>query len=123
MLAIRLTTINLLKQFKASGGVILVLGKYPDYVNGEPGTEAIDTLKKISRLVSENEFVEAEKRVSTELKQAIQQAKSNIEKFHKAQIEEPKIIETTGIRTSFVFMAHPVVLEFMGGSAGSSGCP
>ena len=35
MLVIRRTTLNLLKQFKASGGVILVYGKYPDYVNGE----------------------------------------------------------------------------------------
>ncbi len=45
--------------------------------------------------VSEEEFVEAEKRVSAELKNAIQTAKANIEKFHAAQTEKPEIIETT----------------------------
>nr|MBA3971421.1 histidinol dehydrogenase [Bacteroidota bacterium] len=37
----------------------------------------------------------AESNVSEELKQAIKLAKSNIEKFHKAQIEQEKIIETS----------------------------
>ena len=46
-------------------------------------------------LVSEEEFAEAEKQVSAELKTAIQTAKANIEKFHRAQIEKPEIIETT----------------------------
>lgn len=45
--------------------------------------------------VSENEFIEAESRVADELKDAINQAKSNIEKFHFAQKEIPKKIETT----------------------------
>ncbi len=45
--------------------------------------------------VSEKEFIEAEDRVSEELKNAIKQAKSNIEIFHKAQIETPQKIETT----------------------------
>ncbi len=45
-------------------------------------------------LVTEEEFIEAEKNVSSELKAAIQLAKSNIEKFHIAQKEESKIIET-----------------------------
>lgn len=45
--------------------------------------------------VSEKEFVEAEKNVSVELKNAIKHAKSNIEKFHAAQIETPQEIETT----------------------------
>lgn len=44
--------------------------------------------------VSSAEFAEAEARVSDELKRAIQTAKSNIEKFHEAQREETKIIET-----------------------------
>lgn len=43
--------------------------------------------------VSEQELTEAEALVSTELKQAILQAKSNIEKFHLSQIENKKIIE------------------------------
>ncbi|MDQ3130825.1 MAG: histidinol dehydrogenase [Acidobacteriota bacterium] len=47
-------------------------------------------------LVSEAEFIEAEEQISTELKNAIQTAKANIEKFHTAQIEQPEIIETTG---------------------------
>lgn len=45
-------------------------------------------------LVSEEEFLVAEKAVSQELKQAIQLAKGNIEKFHIIQKEETKIIET-----------------------------
>jgi histidinol dehydrogenase len=46
-------------------------------------------------LVTESEFIEAEKKVSAELKAAIQIAKSNIEKFHLSQKEEVKIIETS----------------------------
>ena len=46
-------------------------------------------------LVSEAEFAEAETRVSPELKQAINAAKANIEKFHQAQTEKPEVIETT----------------------------
>lgn len=46
-------------------------------------------------LVSEAEFAEAEARVSTELKEAIEIAKSNIEKFHRAQIETSEVIETS----------------------------
>jgi len=49
-------------------------------------------LKKLA--VSEKEIKAAEKLLSQELKQAIQQAKANIEKFHEAQIEEIKVIET-----------------------------
>ena len=45
-------------------------------------------------LVSDSEFIEAEKKISKELKQAIQLAKKNIETFHSAQKEEVKIIET-----------------------------
>jgi len=37
----------------------------------------------------------ASEKVPSELKAAIQLAKSNIEKFHSAQIETPKSIETT----------------------------
>src|SRR5687768_3024933 len=46
-------------------------------------------------LVSPEEFDEAERRVSNELKEAIGIAKANIEKFHRAQAERPEIIETT----------------------------
>lgn len=49
-------------------------------------------LKKLA--VPEKEIKEAEKLLPEELKQAIQQAKSNIEKFHRSQIDEIKFIET-----------------------------
>lgn len=44
--------------------------------------------------VSEQEIKEAENLLSGELKQAIIQAKNNIDKFHSAQKELPEIIET-----------------------------
>ena len=46
-------------------------------------------------LVSEAEFIEAEAKVSVELKEAIKIAKANIEKFHAAQTEKLPVIETT----------------------------
>ncbi len=58
-------------------------------------TKKYDNIALKDFLVSEKEFDAAEKRVSNELKTAIDQAKSNIEKFHEAQIEKPKRIETT----------------------------
>jgi histidinol dehydrogenase len=45
--------------------------------------------------VSPDEFAKAGAAVPAELKRSIDQAVSNIEKFHSAQSEEPKIIETT----------------------------
>ena len=44
--------------------------------------------------VSEDEFVQADKEVSTELKSAINLAKSNIEKFHSAQKTAKVYVET-----------------------------
>lgn len=61
----------------------------------EKYTKQFDKVELESLLVSEEEFFEAEKNVSLELKQAIQLAKSNIEKFHNAQKEEIKAVETT----------------------------
>lgn len=58
MLVIRRTTLNLLKQFSEAGGVILKLGRYPDYVDGNADPAAIDSLKKISRPVEENKLKE-----------------------------------------------------------------
>jgi len=46
-------------------------------------------------LVAKDEVQMSEKLVSSELKEAIAQAKSNIEKFHKAQISKKIQIETT----------------------------
>jgi len=45
--------------------------------------------------VNQNEIKSAEAKLSAELKNAIQNAKSNIEKFHSAQKEETQLIETT----------------------------
>ena len=46
-------------------------------------------------LVSEDEYLEAEALISTELKDAISVAKANIEKFHAVGEVSPDIIETT----------------------------
>lgn len=46
-------------------------------------------------LVSENEITQTVGLISNELKEAIQVAKSNIEKFHLSQKEETKIVETS----------------------------
>jgi histidinol dehydrogenase len=58
-----------------------------------------DGLKIENFLVTIEEIELAEKKVSQELKNAIQLAKSNIEKFHTSQIEVSKIVETsTGVK-------------------------
>lgn len=53
-----------------------------------------DKLEIDEFLVTEAEFSEAERAVSDELKDAIRIAKSNIEKFHSAQVEEVRVVET-----------------------------
>jgi histidinol dehydrogenase len=58
-------------------------------------TKEFDKVDLNDLLVSEDEFFEAEKNVSADLKSAIQLAKSNIEKFHLCQKEDVKIVETT----------------------------
>jgi histidinol dehydrogenase len=57
-------------------------------------TKELDGVKLKNLMVSKKEIEAAENVLSQELKEAIQQAKSNIEKFHQAQIENVKIIET-----------------------------
>ena len=57
-------------------------------------TKEFDGVKLKKLIVSEKEIKSAESLLSQELKDAIQQAKSNIEKFHYSQIEETKQIET-----------------------------
>ncbi len=59
-------------------------------------TQQFDQVLLKDLLVSEEEFSRADKLVSGELKQAVQLAKSNIEKFHLAQKAEKKVTETTG---------------------------
>ncbi|MGV0979013.1 histidinol dehydrogenase [Empedobacter falsenii] len=58
-------------------------------------TEKFDQVKLTSLEVSTQEIDEAKTLISEDLKQAIQLAASNIEKFHDEQREEIKVIETT----------------------------
>jgi len=58
-------------------------------------TSLFDGVELESSIVSENEIIEASNRVSQELKNAIQNAKKNIEVFHKAQITPKVQVETT----------------------------
>ena len=58
-------------------------------------TKTLDLVEIENSLASENEFVEAEKKISDQLKNAINVARENIEKFHRAQIETRNVIETT----------------------------
>ena len=57
-------------------------------------TKEFDEVKLKKLAVSEKEIKSSENLLSQELKDAIQQAKSNIEKFHGSQLEEIKVIET-----------------------------
>ena len=58
-------------------------------------TSLFDGIILTDFLVSELEIQEANKSVATELKEAIQNAKANIEEFHKAQKTEKVTVETT----------------------------
>lgn len=58
-------------------------------------TNLFDGISIDNLLVSSEEIVAAEKEVSNELKEAINLAKENIEKFHSAQKTERIIVETT----------------------------
>lgn len=77
-----------------------VVGKVLDDVreNGDAALiryeELFDKVKLEKLAVSEEEFVEAEKLVSAELKDAIKLAHDNIRKFHEAQQFSPIKIET-----------------------------
>ena len=57
-------------------------------------TKDFDGVKLKKLAVNEKEIKTAESLLSQELKAAIQQARSNIEKFHRSQIEEVKVVET-----------------------------
>jgi len=57
-------------------------------------TALFDGIELNSLVVSENEISEAEKKISPELKAAIQQAAANITAFHKKQVSPVEIIET-----------------------------
>ena len=57
-------------------------------------TKEFDGVKLKKLAVSEKEIKAAENLLPAELKEAIQQAKANIEKFHRSQVEETKLVET-----------------------------
>ncbi len=57
-------------------------------------TEEFDGVKLQDSMVNSNEFADAEKIISAELKQAIITAKNNIERFHATQLHPVEIIET-----------------------------
>ena len=62
-------------------------------------TKEFDGVKLKKLTIAETEIKAAEKLLPGELKEAIQQAKLNIEKFHRSQVDAVKIIETMpGIR-------------------------
>mgnify|MGYP003625177431 CR=1 FL=1 len=83
------TTVNqIFSEVKENGNV--AVAKY---------TELFDGISVSELKVSSEEIKLAEKEVSEELKQAIQLAKNNIEKFHKAQQSDPVQVETMeGVR-------------------------
>jgi histidinol dehydrogenase len=58
-------------------------------------TEQFDGVRIEELLVLEDEFQKSDELVPPKLKEAISHARANIEKFHLAQIEESKTVETT----------------------------
>jgi histidinol dehydrogenase len=78
------TVSSILKAVKADGDVAL-----------RTFTRQFDQVEIEELLVTENEFEAAEKQVPGDLKRAIQEAKLNIEIFHRSQVANEKIIETT----------------------------
>ncbi len=58
-------------------------------------TSRYDGIEIENFAVTEEEFIEAEKQVDDELKEAIETARRNIEKFHASQVEENRVVETT----------------------------
>ena len=58
-------------------------------------TEELDGVRLQNLLVTKDELEAAADLVSDDLKNAIQSAKSNIEKFHSSQKDELKFVETT----------------------------
>lgn len=81
--------------------------------------EKFDKLKLDSLVISKARIEQAESRISPELKKAIQNAKANIETFHKAQQNQEVDIETQpGVRCQVVTRPiNAVGLYIPGGSA------
>ncbi len=81
---LRRTVVDILDEVKKSGDAAL-----------KRFARKFDKVDLEDFLVTEQEFVEAERQITGDLKTAINRAKANIEKFHAAQAEKPEIIETT----------------------------
>ncbi|MDO5054924.1 MAG: histidinol dehydrogenase [Pasteurella oralis] len=81
--------------------------------------EKFDKVKLENLIISKTQIEKASQRISTELKQAIQTAKSNIERFHQAQKNQIVDIETqAGVRCQVVTRPiQKVGLYIPGGSA------
>ncbi|TYP75051.1 histidinol dehydrogenase [Aquimarina intermedia] len=82
--AIEDTVKNVFKAIKSEGDV--AIKKY---------TKQFDRVELDKLQLTDNEISEAQHLVSEELKEAIQLAKANIEKFHAAQKTDPVQVETT----------------------------
>ncbi|MCK3658363.1 histidinol dehydrogenase [Pasteurellaceae bacterium Pebbles2] len=82
-------------------------------------SEKFDKVKLDSLTVSREQIQAATARLSEDLKQAIQNAKANIEKFHTAQIPQPVDVETqAGVRCQVITRPiNRVGLYIPGGSA------
>ncbi|MCK9423958.1 MAG: histidinol dehydrogenase [Bacteroidales bacterium] len=74
-------------------------------------TSLFDHVEMKDYLVGEQEFDEGEKKCSNELKRAILDARTNIEKFHRAQIEMPDVIETA---KGVICWRKPIGIEKVG---------
>lgn len=82
-------------------------------------TEQFDQVKIQNIKVDDREISNAETALEPEVKKALKQAYRNIRKFHKAQLAEPKTVETQeGVVCSYEFRAiEKVGLYVPGGSA------
>lgn len=82
-------------------------------------SEQFDKIKLESLVVSKEQIQQAESRISPELKKAIQNAKVNIQTFHKAQQNQEVDIETQpGVRCQVITRPiNAVGLYIPGGSA------
>jgi len=98
--------------------ILMEINKYGDKAIRKY-TAQFDQVEIENLEVSKAEFIDAEKNISEELKNAIQLAKSNIEKFHTAQKESSTSIETTnGVKCWRKSIAiEKVGLYIPGGSA------
>nr|MBA4140660.1 histidinol dehydrogenase [Segetibacter sp.] len=74
---------NILKEVKLNGDVAV-----------KKFSSMFDKVTITDLLISTEDINKAEGLITEDLKQAIQQAKSNIEKFHTAQLQAEKVVET-----------------------------